>query len=112
MSKTLNKVEKAVAESEMGKREPNFIFRSSTRVDTGRWWRRSPLCLLIYEDELVVLAASRRRYICRLSPEDYEQSYYSNRSGELILLPAENCQFKHIRMNPSDALQVFSELKF
>ena len=110
MAKSLSKVEQAVLTSGKGDVEPLKIFRSQTRVDTGRWWRRSVLCLAVYPGEIAVFAASRRRYFCHLELADLTESYYSHRTGELILAPAEECRFKQIKMNPSEALEILSML--
>jgi len=58
----MNSVEKAVLRAEAGDTTPRLVIRSATRIDAGRWWRRTPLLLAVMEGELVVFAGARRRY--------------------------------------------------
>jgi len=79
---------------------------SRLRVDTGRWWRRSPLWVCATESHLILLAVSRRKYIEQVALADCQASRYCAESGELILEPVETLRFNRIRMTPSDALDV------
>jgi len=79
---------------------------SRQRVDTGRWWRRSPLWVCATESHLILLAVSRRKYIEQVPLADCRDSRYNAESGELILAPVETLLFSRIRMSPRDALAV------
>lgn len=102
----MNSVESAVLRDEVGESKPRLLIRSRTRVDAGRWWRRTPLHLAVMESELVVFAGARRRYACSIPFEDCSESSYDHGTGELSIAPAEELTFKRIQVSPSDALRV------
>lgn len=106
MSVSLNRIERGVLEDEVGAVEPQICIRSRIGVDAGRWWLSTPLWLLVLEDELVVLAAARRRYICRVSFADAQQTHYCHQTGELVIAPSEEMELNRIAMKPSDAIRV------
>lgn len=83
-----------------------LCIQSRQRVDTGRWWRRSPLWVCATGSHLILLAVSRRKYIEQVPLADCRDSRYNAESGGLILAPVETVLFSRIRMRPSDALAV------
>ena len=58
------------------------------------------------EGEVVVLAASRRRYVCRIPLAEAKESHYSHNTGELVIAPAEENIFNRIALKPSEAITV------
>jgi len=102
----MNAVEKAVLHAEVGDSMPRLVIRSNTRIDTGRWWWRSPLLLAVMEEELVIFAGARRRYACRIAFDSCRQSVYDHGSRELVLAPVEGLEHKRVGMSVSDALRV------
>ena len=102
----MTSVESAVLRDEAGEGTPRLLIRSMTSVDAGRWLRRTPLLLAVMEKELVVFAAARRRYSCRVKFLDCRESSYDHSTGELSIAPAEELTFKRVAVSPSDALRV------
>ncbi len=95
----------------MGAAEPRLKVRSKTRIDTGRWWRSSPLWLCVTDDELVLFAASRRKYLQRLPITDCRDSHYCHITGELVIEAAVEMRFSRFVMPPTDALRVLDALE-
>ena len=91
----------------------DILLRVCTRtgIDAGRWWRRVPLWLCATSGELVILAVGRRRFCERAAIADCGQTHYNHASGELVIGPAEHLSIPHLRMEPSQALQVIEFLK-
>jgi len=104
--KTLNKLEQHILTTETNGAEPRLLICTNTRIDAGRWWRRTPLWICITHDDVIVLAAARRQYIQRFPIEDCLASHYCHTTGELVIEPGENIQFSRLAMSPGDALQV------
>jgi len=102
----LTGLEKQLLESECGDTEPRLCIRSRTRVDAGRWWRRTPLWVCVTDSALVLLAVARRKYIEQVPLVDCRASRYCSESAELVLGPAEGLVYSRIRMSPRDALAV------
>ena len=102
----MNSVERAVLREEIGDATPRLVIRSNTRVDTGRWWWRTPLLLAIMEGELVIFAGARRKYACRIGFDSCSRSVYDHGSRELVLAPAEGLEYRRVGMSVSDALRV------
>ena len=63
----MNPLEQQLLQSETGAAEPRLRVRTGTRVDTGRWWRRSPVWLCATDHELIMLAVARRRFFARVA---------------------------------------------
>ncbi len=102
----MNALEHASLIAETNGAEPLVSVRSSTRVDTGRWWRRSRLWVCVTENDVVVLAAARRIYIQRFSIADCQGSHYCHTSGQLVIEAGEELRFSRLAMSPVDALSV------
>ena len=102
----MNEVEQAVLEHEVGEVSPRLCIRSDTRIDGGRWWRRVPLWLLVLDDELVLLAAGRRRFVGRIPFTKAGESRYDHQKGELVIAPCEGLPVNHVAMKASDAIRV------
>lgn len=105
----LPKLEAQLLRDEAGGSEPRLTLRTQTRVDTGRWLKRSRLWLCVIDDDVVLLAASKRRYFEKITLADCRDSYYSHPTGQLVLEPLEAARYKQIQMSPTDALR-FLEL--
>jgi len=102
----MNAVEKAVLGEQAGDAAPRLLIRSSTGIDAGRWFRRTPLLLAVMEDEVVVFAGSRRKYACRIGFDSCRESRYDHGARALVLAPAEGLEHRHVGMSVSDALRV------
>jgi hypothetical protein len=107
----MNQLEQQLLSDSVGKDDYRLLLRTKTRIDTGRWWRKTPLWLCVMEDELVLLSVSRRRYIERLSLSDSQQTHYNHSTGELVIEPAESLQYNCCDLSPRDALRVLNLLK-
>ncbi len=101
----MNARERQLLHEAAGDTPPRFTLRTGTRVDTGRWTRRTPLWLCVMENELVVLAVGRRRYLQRRPLEDCRRSHYNAARGGLVIAPAEGLRFPCLDMPASDALK-------
>ena len=62
----MNQKERQLLREEIGDAKPDFCLRSKARIDTGRWWRRSPLWLCVASGQLIMLSVGRRQYSARL----------------------------------------------
>jgi hypothetical protein len=102
----MNNVEKAVLQHEVGDVSPHLSIRSATRVDAGRWWRPVPLWLLVLDDQLVLLAAGRRRFVGRIPFSEAGESHYDYQKGELVIAPCEELPVNHIAIKASEAIRV------
>jgi hypothetical protein len=107
----MNELEQALLRAEGVTETPELSLRTQTRIDTGRWWRRTPLWLCVVNDALVLFSVSRRRYIERVALAECRESYYSHASGELILAPVESLRFSRLRMSPRQALTILPALR-
>mgnify|MGYP000058003807 CR=1 FL=1 len=107
----MNHLEQQLLRDNVGDAEPRLLLRTKTRVDAGRWWRKTALWLCVMEDELVLLSVSRRRYIERLPISKSEATHYNHSTGELVIEPAEALQHNRCALTPRDALRVLKFLK-
>ena len=107
----MNEQEIALLSEEVGSVSPELSVKARRGIDAGRWWRRTPVWVNIYDDELVVLAVSRRRYIERVPLSECGDSTYCAATGELIIAPYEGLEVSRFAMSPRDALAVLSYLK-
>ena len=88
-----------------------LLFRSMTRVDTGRWLRKSPVWLCITPDEVLLIAASKRRYVQRMPLKDCRASEYCHTSGALLLAPSDAWRFNTVQLAPDKALNVLKHIQ-
>jgi hypothetical protein len=79
-------------------------------VDTGLWWRRSPLWLCVTQEDLILIAVARRHYARRVPLKNCAESRYCHETGKLLIAPAEGLEFSRISMSPGDALRVMNLL--
>lgn len=84
---------------------------SDTRIDVGLWWRRTRLWLCVTDQDVVVLAASRRHYVERVAIADCHGSHYCHTTGELVVNAADRLRFNRLKLSPTDALQVLAILE-
>lgn len=106
----MNELEQQLLSEEIGTAEPCLCIRSRTRIDTGRWWGRSPVWICVSANHLVMLAVARRRYAERVAIADCRESHYCHSTGELTIEPAEGLRFKRLKMSPRQALRVLAEM--
>ena len=106
----MNRLEHQLLLQETGSAEPRLCLRSGTRVDTGRWWRRSPAWLCVTDDEFITLAVSRRRHFARIPLADCRSSHYNHATGELVISPTESLPLNHFKLSPGDALRILEIL--
>lgn len=103
----MNEIEKKLLREAIGDADPKLCIRSATCIDTGRWWRRSPIWLCcVIGDELIMLAVSRRRYLEKVSLTACTSCHYSQASGELVIAPAENLRVNRLKVSPREAIQI------
>ncbi|MEJ6571986.1 MAG: hypothetical protein QNL01_03165 [Akkermansiaceae bacterium] len=107
----MNNLEQQLLRDKAGAAAPRLQLRTKTRIDTGRWWRKTPLWLCVMEDELVLLSVSRRRYFERLPLAVSQATHYNHSTGELVIEPAESLQYNRCALSPRDALRVLKFLK-
>lgn len=92
-------------------RVPRLLLRSSTRIDTGSWLRRTPLWLCVTQTELLLFAASKRRYLQRNPLIECKGTQYCHTTGSLQLQPTDHWRFKTIALPPTDALKVLEHIE-
>ena len=111
MAATMNSAERELLNAETDGAEPHLILRTDTYVDAGRWLRSTPLWLCVMDDEILVLAASRRCFVEATPIEECRETWYCHTTGELVLAPKEGLEQPRLAMSPVDALKVLDELK-
>ena len=102
----MSSTERALLASELGNAKPLLTLRTATRIDTGRWLRRSAVWLCVTDQKLVVLAVSRRTYCESIDLQDCAASHYNHTTGQLVIEPSSRLRFAHLALPPNDALRV------
>ena len=103
----MNDLETALLRSEVGDAVPRLALKTNTHVDAGGWLKkRAPVWLCLMDDQWVVLAVGRRRYVQAVSLSDCADSYYCAASGALVIAPTEDLEIQRLVMSPADALNV------
>ena len=102
----MNELEKKLLQSVAGAEIPRLCLRTETRVDTGGWLRHSFAWVCVMDEQLIVLAVGRRRYVQAVSLSDCHESEYCAASGTLVIAPTEKLEFNRLAMSPADALKV------
>ncbi len=105
---SVNEIETALLQSVVGDESPRLSLETDTRVDAGGWLRRAPVWLCVMEEQLVVLAVGRRRYLQVTSLSDCAESYYCAATGALVIAPAEELELNCLAMSPADALKILN----
>ena len=100
----MNELESALLKELTGGAEPKLLLRTRTRIDCGRWWRRTPVWLCITGSELILFAVARRRYTERVPLTDCLDSHYAHTTGELVIDPTESLRIKRLALTPREAL--------
>ncbi len=106
----MNVREKQLLKEHCKGKEASDTIRTDTYIDTGRWFRKSPLWLCFYRNECVVMALGRRRYIESVPRESYSDSYYCHTTGELVIEPIETLTHKRFKLTPAKALRALHAL--
>jgi len=106
----LNEFEKALLAEVSGNREPELCLRTKTRIDAGYWWRRAPIWLCVSQDELILLAVGKRRYVQRVALSECSGSLYCHATGELVLAPVKGLETNRLAVSPAEALRVLSRI--
>lgn len=104
----MNPLEQQLLLAETGTTEPRLCIRSGTHVDTGRWWRPSPVWLCVTDDELIMLAVARRRFLTRIALRDARASRYHHATGELVIEPGEALPLHRFKLSLHDALSILN----
>jgi len=106
----MNELEQQLLREETNGAEPRLMVRSKTRIDTGRWWRLTPVWLCVMADELVMLAVSRRCHVSRLPLADCGGTHYCHTTGELVVEPGEDLTHNRFRVTPREALDLMQAM--
>jgi hypothetical protein len=106
----MNELESALLKELIGDAEPKFLLRTRSRIDAGRWWRKTPVWICITANELILFAVARRRYTERVQLTDCHASHYAHATGQLVIDPVETLRDKHLTLTPREALDVLDFL--
>jgi hypothetical protein len=106
----MNGLESALLQELTGGAERKLLLRTRTRIDAGRWWRKTPVWLCITADELILFAVARRRYTGRAPLADCRSSHYAHATGELVINPTESLRIKRLSLTPREALDALDFL--
>jgi hypothetical protein len=106
----MTELESALLTELTGGAEPKLLLRTRTRIDCGRWWRRTPVWLCITASELILFAVARRRYTERVPLADCAASHYAPTTGELVIDPTESLRIKRLSLTPRKALDALDFL--
>ena len=107
----MTQLESVLLKELTGGAEPKLLLRTRTRIDAGRWWRRTPVWLCITASELILFAVARRRYTERVPLADCQASHYAHSTGELVIEPTESLRIKRLSLTPREALNALDFLK-
>lgn len=109
MDTQFNRLERELLREQVGEAQPRLAVRTSTKVDGGRWWRRTPAWICVMAEEVVLLAIARRRFVERRSIKDCAGSYFNHSTGELVI-PDESLELNHFAISPSLAIRLLNLL--
>lgn len=107
----MNELESALLKELTGGAEPKLLLCTRTRIDCGRWWRKTPVWLCITANELILFAVARRRYTERVLLADCHDAHYAATTGELVIDSCENLRMKRLNLTPREALNAINFLK-
>ncbi|MGB0766603.1 MAG: hypothetical protein ACPGYV_02705 [Phycisphaeraceae bacterium] len=102
--------ERELLHVELAGQHAAYTLRTQTRIDTGRWWRKSRLWLCVASDDLLLFAAHKRRYVQRMPLRACMGSRYCHASGVLLLEPRDDWRFCTIDVSPADAAAVLKRI--
>lgn len=102
--------ESALLDESLGDASPVLLLRTKTRIDTGRWLRKSALWLCVTQEHMLLFATSKRRYVQQMPLADCKGSTYCHTSGALLLQPSDHWRFNTITLLPTDAVAVLQHL--
>jgi hypothetical protein len=102
----MNATEQQLLDDALGDDALMLILRTKTRIDSGRWVRRSRIWLCLTDQHLIVLAGSRRQYCQKLAMADAAATWYCHVTGELVIEPGDALRFNRLALLPADALRV------
>ena len=88
-----------------------FRLRSGTRVDTGLWFRRARLWVVVAERELVLFAEGPRPYTQQIRCADVRESIYNPVTGEVDLFPPPVGPVRAFACNPRDGARFLDALR-
>lgn len=103
--------EHVLLEAELNGDAMRLLLQSKTRIDTGRWLRKSRIWLCLTDTHMLLLAASKRRYVQRMPLEACRDTQYCHTSGALLLEPSDHWRFNTIALAPTDGLKVLQHLQ-
>ena len=106
----MNELESKLLAELTGGAEPKLLLRTRTRIDCGRWWRRTPVWLCVTASELILFAVARRCYSGRVPLADCHSSHYAHTTGELVIDPTEGLRIKRLSLTPREALDALDFL--
>ena len=106
----MNPLESALLDELTDGAAPELLLCSRTRIDAGRWWRRTRVWICITASELILFAVARRTYAERVPLSDCRSSHYAAISGELVIKPTEALRINHLALSPKEALRVLDFL--
>ena len=105
----MNRIERDILLAETNGVEPHLSIQSNTRIDTGRWWRLASLWVCVTGEDVIILAANRRRYVHRLPISACGGSHYCHTTGELVIDAGDlndDLEYRRLALSPVDALRV------
>ena len=102
----MNHKERQLLQDEVGSAEPRLVVLSKAKIDTGLWWRRTPVWLCVVGDQLVMVSVARRRYIERVAIADCPSTHYNHASGELVIEPGGDLRVSRFPMSPGNAIRL------
>lgn len=106
----MNHLESALLDELTDGGDPELLLCSSTCIDAGRWWRRTPVWICITKSELILFAVASRRYVERVLRADCQDAHYLAFTGELVIDSAQTLRMKRIKLTPREALNVINHL--
>jgi hypothetical protein len=90
---------------------PQTTHITRTRIDTGRWFRPTPIHLTITSTELTLHAPGPRPFTASVPLAECHASRYHPPTGELVIEPAESLPIRNLRISPQEALQILRSLQ-
>lgn len=107
----MNKLERQLLDDVANGAAPRLSVRTRTRIDVGRWWWPKRAWLCVVDQQLVMLAVARRRYVAQKPLADCSHSYYCHATGHLVIEPGDDLTFNRFKLSPREALNILTHLR-
>ena len=86
------------------------LFRTRTRIDTGRWGLRPRIRLCCLRRDLALFAGGKRPHAEKIPFAGLGESVYNHVTGELVLAPADGARVRRLKVTPLEGCQILAQI--